>query len=222
MQIFILARLGGVYRALQSPARARAAHDEALALAAAPGLRWWFAEMVAAELCADDTLTEDWTAAAPYARQALAAADGALPFAGLLAGDAIAALAYSGALTEAADHAARFAAHTGANPRFQLAYERGMAAVAATRGDAAGALAHLQAALDLAQRLGLPGEEWRVAARMAALQEATGAPAAAADGYARAAACLRTLAGTIEAPHEQAAFLAAPPVRAVLARHIVP
>jgi hypothetical protein len=52
---------------------------------------------------------------------------------------------------------------------------------------------------------------------MAALQEATGAPAAAAANYARAAARLRTLAGTIEAPAEQAAFLAAPPVRAVLA-----
>jgi hypothetical protein len=216
MQIFSLARLGGVYRALQSPARARAAHDEALALAAAPGLRWWFAEMIAAELCADYALAEDWTHAAGYGRQALAAG-GALPFVGLLAGDAIAALAYSGAHGEAADHAARFAARAGANPRYRLAYARGMGALAAVRGDAAGALAHLQAALDLAQRLGLSGEEWRVAARMAALQEATGAPAAAAANYARAAARLRALAGTIEAPAEQAAFLAAPPVRAVLA-----
>jgi hypothetical protein len=217
MQIFILARLGGVYRALQTPARARAAHDEALALAAAPGLRWWFAEMVAAELCADYALTGDWTSATGYARQALAAGGGALPFMGLLAGDTIAALAYSGALAEAADHAARFAAHAGANPRYRLAYERGMGAVAAARGDEAGALAHLQAALDLAQRLGLPGEEWRVAARMAALQEATGATAAAAASYARASARLRTLAGAIETPAEQAAFLAAPLVRTVLA-----
>jgi hypothetical protein len=217
MQIFILARLGGVYRALQAPARARVAHEEALALAATPGLRWWFAEMVAAELCSDYALTEDWTPAAGYARRALAAADGALPFVGLLAGDAIAALAHSGARADAADHAARFAARAGANPRYQLAYERGMGAVAEANGDAAGAVTHLQAALDLARRLGLPGEEWRVGARVAALQEATGATAVAAAGYTRAAALLRTLAGAIAAPDEQATFLAAPLVRAVLA-----
>ncbi len=84
-------------------------------------------------------------------------------------------------------------------------------------GDAAQAIVYLQAALALAQEMGLPGEAWPILGALGALYEEQGDRAQARQAYQEAAAIILRLAETIDEADLRARFLAAGPVRAVLA-----
>ncbi|HUS16238.1 MAG TPA: hypothetical protein VM536_14665, partial [Chloroflexia bacterium] len=129
MLVFSLARLGAAQRAAGSLDAAITTHEEALALCADPGMRWWFAEMIAAELCADYVRRGDWPAAAGYAERALAGNDGTLPFIALLFPELVKALARSGAVAHAAAVTRAFGQRARDNPRYHRAYKAARAEV---------------------------------------------------------------------------------------------
>jgi hypothetical protein len=208
MLIFILARLGAARRAVFDLPAARALHQEAAALAEGPGLRWWFREMVAAELCADHAAAGDWAAAAAQAETALAARDGALPFVALIAAPAIEALARAGAVADAETRLARFRAHVGESDRLRLSYYCAVAAVLRARADAHETRA-LEVTASLAAALDLPGQAWPTAARLATLYAAAGYAARARDSREQAARLIRELGDGVPDAADRARFLAA-------------
>jgi tetratricopeptide (TPR) repeat protein len=110
----------------------------------------------------------------------------------------------------------RLADLIGDNRRSQLPLLRSRAVLAQWDGDLAQAVDHLQAALALAQEMGLPGEEWPILAELGRLYAEQGDQAQARQAYQDAAAMIRRLAKTIDEAELRAGFLAARPVRSVL------
>lgn len=62
----------------------------------------------------------------------------------------------------------------GDNPRYQIPFRRAQALLAQHDGDLEAAAVHLQAALDQAEEIGLPGEQWSLLAALAHLAEERG------------------------------------------------
>jgi len=94
----------------------------------------------------------------------------------------------------------------------------GAVAVAEASGDTGRASEHLREAATLAEQLELPGERWAIAAALGELYEAHGHPEQARQAFARAAATVQALASELADEEMRATFLAAEPVRRVLAR----
>lgn len=83
-------------------------------------------------------------------------------------------------------------------------------------GDTDQVMTQLQAALALAQEIGLPGEEWPILGALGAMYADKGDPAKAQQSYKDSAAIILRLAETIDEEDLRACFLAAGPVRSVL------
>ena len=79
----------------------------------------------------------------------------------------------------------------------------------------------LQAALTLAQEIGLPGEAWPILGELGRLYGEQGETVQASAAYREAAALIGQLAETIDEQALAAGFLAAEPVRFVLERNEV-
>ncbi|HCB48202.1 MAG TPA: hypothetical protein DEP47_01445 [Chloroflexi bacterium] len=77
-------------------------------------------------------------------------------------------------------------------------------------------MTQLQAALALAQEIGLPGEEWPILGALGALYADGGDQAQAQMSYKDSAAIILRLAETIDEEDFRAGFLAAGPVRSIL------
>ena len=195
--IFTLARLGGVYRSLLSLETALQVHREALEISETPGLRWWFAEMVAAELCADYCMAGDWSTAYPYARRALSARGRYAAFVALLFPYAIEALVRNGDTGAASDHLQHFSEQANANPRLLLAEHRARASIARGRGEWNDAILALENAATIATELGLQGEEWQIRAEQAQLYASQGKHELADETNRQRHKIARTLVGKI-------------------------
>ena len=93
---------------------------------------------------------------------------------------------------------ARLGAAVGDNRRYRLILLRSQAVLAEWDGDVAQALGHLQAALALAQAMGLPGEAWPILGELGRLYGEQGETEQATAAYREAAAIIRQLAETID------------------------
>jgi hypothetical protein len=106
----------------------------------------------------------------------------------------------------------------GNNKRYRLPLLRSQAVLAQWDGDSAQAITHLEAALDLAQEMELPGEAWPILGELGKLYGEQGKEVKAREAYAEATVIIRRLAETIDEADLRAGFLAAGPVRSTLKR----
>jgi tetratricopeptide (TPR) repeat protein len=97
----------------------------------------------------------------------------------------------------------------GSDRRYWLVYHRMQAVLVRWNGWAAQAVTHLAQALQLAQEMGLPGEEWEIAAELAAAYRRGGALAETEKALERARAVIASLAARIEDQRLRERFQAA-------------
>lgn len=209
MLIFTLARLGGIYRALLSLEAALEVHHEALVISETPGLHWWFAEMVAAELCADYCMTGDLVSAYPHARRALSARSGTIPFVALLFPYAIETLVNNGDMEGGAGYLENFRVQSGTNPRLKLSRLRASASLAQARGQSDEVVDALREASALAKQIPLPGEEWQIETQLAEVHHIRGERDMAQAAYTRAREITAILADRITDAELRARFITA-------------
>ncbi len=170
-----------------------------------------------AELCAVYAITGDWDQAHGYARQRLQLRkDEALLPLGLCGWYETEALLRGGDDALARAEVERLDELVSDNRRYRLPLLRSQAALAQWNGDLDRAISHLQAALVLAQQIGLPGEEWPILDELGKLYRVQGEQTKAKQAYREAAVIIHHLAETIDEDDLRVGFLAAGPVRSVL------
>jgi tetratricopeptide (TPR) repeat protein len=113
----------------------------------------------------------------------------------------------------------RLARIVGNNRRYRLILLRSQAVLAQWDGDVDQAIAHLQAALALAQEIGLPGEAWPILAELARLYAEQGEDGKAKQAYGEAAIIIQQLAETVDEDGLRVGYLTAIPVCSVLERN---
>ena len=211
-----LTQLGGVYREMQAFHAAREVDLEALKLNEAIVSQPYTA-LVTTVLCADYSLTGEWTDAHRYARQA-STVEGynVLSYAGIPQWFVTEALLRGGDVTLAQEHLGRLGTRNGDGRRGRIQYLQAYAGLARWEGHREQALSSLEEARVLAEEIGLPGELWHVQAALGELYQSRGEQMPAAQACAQAATIVEELAGKIEDEALRTNFLAAPQVRRVL------
>ncbi len=208
--LFLLSHvvLGTIYRSLLKYDDACTTHLAALQVTAHMVPR--YIEMVAAELCADYAMTEEWEAAYHYAQQALTFRDYTFaPQAGLPRSYEIEALLRGGSQQAALDDMERFKEQIGESQRFQISYLRCLAVVAHRRGNLEQEIAHLTEASLLSERVGLPGEQWLILAALRNVYQVSGSEANAKLADTRAREIISLLASRIDDVDLRGDFLSA-------------
>jgi DNA-binding SARP family transcriptional activator len=168
--------------------------------AAAPGMRIWKRLLSASRWCAHYALVGDWAAAANAAREAQALRDTMLSpltwfdFARYCETEA---LLRAGDRPQAQADVQRLRASLGANRRYRLMYLRMQALLDHDAGEHAAAIAQLVEAVQLANEMGLPGEEWQIAAALTVHYADIGATEHAQEARARAMEGVETLSARI-------------------------
>ena len=150
----------------------------------------------APEFCALYAAMGDWEQAYAYARQVTHPShedEPLLPF-NLTGWYETQALLRGGEDAAARAGIARLGAAVGANRRYRLILLRSQAVLAEWDGAVAQALGHLQAALALAQAMGLPGEAWPILGELGRLYGEQGETEQAPTAYREAATIIRQLA----------------------------
>ena len=177
------------------------------------GLRDW----TPSEFCSISALANEWGQAYEYAKQVLQLrGDHRLLPVGFSGWYETEALLRGGDAELARAEVEKLAGIVGDNKRYRLALLRSKAVLAQWDGDREQAITHLQAALALAQEIGLPGETWSILGALGGLYAGLGEQAQARQAYKASAAIILQLAETIDEEDFQAGFLAAEPVRAIL------
>ncbi len=180
------------------------------------GMIGW-TDLAPAELCALHAIAGDWGQATSYARQAMhSRGDEPLLPVGLTGWYETEALLRGGDCDLARAEVERLSKIVGNNQRYRLPLLRSQAVLAQWDGDTDQVMTQLQAALALAQEIGLPGEEWPILGALGAMYADKGDPAKAQQSYKDSAAIILRLAETIDEEDLRACFLAAGPVRSVL------
>lgn len=174
-------------------------------------------DWISAELCAIYALRGDWEQAHAHARQTVTLrSEASLPPMDLIFYYETEALLRGGDGDLARRELERIADLIGDNRRSQLPLLRSRAVLAQWDGDLDRATVHLQAALALAQQIGLPGEEWPILGALGGLYVEQGEAAQAQQASQEAAIIIHRLAETIDEAELRAGFLTAGPVRFVL------
>lgn len=172
-----------------------------------------------AEVCATHALAGNWREAHGVARQRLQArGDEALLSMGLTGWYETEALLRGGDGDLARAEVQQLGELVGNNKRYRLILLRSQAVLAQWDGEVAQAIDHLQAALNLAQEIGLPGEAWPILRELGGLNAEQGAVAPAREAYQQAARVIHELAETIGDMALRGGFLAAQLVRQTLER----
>jgi tetratricopeptide (TPR) repeat protein len=161
-----------------------------------------------ARLCAACVLTGDWASAHAYALHATEART-ALQLADLTYYDLTAALLRGGDATLARAGVCRFGEDIGANRRLRIPYLRAWATLAQWDGATEQAIRALEEAQALAAQIGLPGEQWQLAALLAQAYHELGQIDQVDRARAQAEATLRALAEGLTDPALRASFLGA-------------
>jgi DNA-binding SARP family transcriptional activator len=170
-----------------------------------------------AELCAVYAITGDWDRAHGYARQRVQRRrDETLLPLSLSGWSEIEALLRGGDDALARAEVERLAELVSDNRRYRLPLLRSQAVLAQWDGDLDQAISHLQAALTLAQEIGLSGEAWPIWGALGGLYAERGDSAKAQQAYHQSAAIILRLAETIDEEDLRAGFLAAEQVRSIL------
>jgi hypothetical protein len=161
-----------------------------------------------ARLCAACVLTGDWASAHAYALHATEART-ALQLADLTYYAVTAALLRGGNAVLARAGVCRFGEDIGANRRLRIPYLRARATLAQWDGATAQATRALEEAQALAAQIGLPGEQWQLAALLAQAYDELGQIGQADRARAQAEATLRVLGEGLPDPTLRTSFLAA-------------
>ncbi len=216
MVLFTLSTWGTVQRTVMALESARETLLEVLAESNEKGLTA-YVDWVLAELCALHALAGDWDQAHVYARQTLQSRmdESLLPMA-LTGWYEIEALLRGGDNDLARAEVERLGKIVGDNKRYRLPLLRSLAVLAQWDGDLDQAITHLQAAVALAQEIGLPGEEWFILSTLGILYADQGDQTKAQQTRKASADIILCLAETIDEEDLRAGFLAAKPVRAIL------
>ena len=172
----------------------------------------------APELCALFAAAGDWEQAAIYVRQVshpMHEDEPLLPF-NLTGWHETEALLRAGDGAAARAGVARLEKAVGTNRRYRLILLRAQAVLAQWDGDEVQAIGHLQAALALAQEIGLPGEAWPILGELGRFYAAQGEAVAARAAYAEAAVIIQRLAATIGEEELRLRYWTAVPVQYIL------
>lgn len=102
---------------------------------------------------------------------------------------------------------ARLEEAVGQSPRYQIVVERSKASIDRWRNDHEGAIAHFEAALRLAEKLSLPGEQWPVLCELAELEEKQGNREGAVAHRRQAREIVERIAGQFDDPDVREEFL---------------
>jgi tetratricopeptide (TPR) repeat protein len=174
-------------------------------------------DWVLSELCAVHAVAGEWEQAVSYAKQRLQSReDKSLLSMGLTGWYEIEALLRCGDSDLAQVEVRQMSEFVGENRRYQLLLLRSQAVLAQWDGDVAQAITHLQAALALAQEMGLPGEAWPILGELGRLYAELGEEAKARDACGEAGAIIWRLAETIDDEGLREGFVTAVSVRSVL------
>lgn len=169
-----------------------------------------FTDWALAELCALHALAGDWDQAHVYARRTLESReDETLMPLGLTGWYETEALLRGGDGDLARAEVERQGKIVGDNKRFRLPWLRSVAVLAQWDGDPSQAITQLQAAVALAQKIGLPGDEWSILGALAGLYAGQGDQAEAQRAWTTAADIIRGLADSIEEKEVRSGFLEA-------------
>ena len=214
----LMARLafGTVQRTIMARDAAEKTLTEVLADFIEQGLNA-FPDWAPAELCALYASFGEWEQAGSYARKVLQARrDETLLPMGFTGWYETEALLRGGDGDLARAEVERLAGIVGNNRRYRLILLRSQAVLAQWDGDLGQATTHLQAALALAQEMGLPGEAWLIVGELGRLYGEQGERVQAREAYREAAKIVHHLAETIDEEALRGGFLAAAPVRTIL------
>jgi predicted ATPase len=174
-------------------------------------------EQALTELCAAYALSGDWGRAFALSQQRLQAMkDNSLAPASLYGWYETEALLRGGAEDLARTEIERVSGIIGENRRFQLPLRRSRAVLAEWDGDVAQAINHLQAALALAQKIGLPGEAWPILGELGRLYGELGEKEKAREAYGEAGVIVQRLVETIDAEGVREGFVTAVSAKEVL------
>jgi tetratricopeptide (TPR) repeat protein len=189
------------HHALFQLAEAREPLERAVAFA--PGKPIWERVLPATRRCTQHALAGEWLAAAAAARAAQEVREtmpSPLTWFDFARYYETEALLRAGDRTRAQVDVRRLGAHLGANRRYRLVYLRMQALLDRDAGDHTAAIAHLLEALDLARQMGLPGEEWQIAAELAASYAGVDDTKHVAEARRRAEGVIASLAARISDP----------------------
>ena len=206
-----LDRLGQAHEALLNLEEARAAYEERLGHQYGP----WSS----ARLCVVAALSENWEEAYAHAKRANEAdffVNNQLLSIHLHY--EVEALLQGGDELLAREEVRGFAERAQTNERNRIAYLCSLAIVGEWDGDPERATVQMQEAEKLAEKLGLPGELWRIRAALGVLYERREEIGEARAAFSRAAQTLRTLAQWIGDEELREEFLSAVLVRRVIER----
>ena len=214
---FAILTWGSVQRTVMAFESAQKTLLEGLGIGVPQGLIGW-ADWAQAELCAVHSLAGDWEQAYNHAQQTLKACEDQsfLPR-GLSYWYVIEALLRGGDEDLARAEVERLSKLVGNNKRFHLILLRSQAVLAQWDGDLDQAISHLQAALALAQEIGLPGEEWPILGELGRLYAARGEEGQAQQAYQEAGTIIYRLAETIDEDDLRVGFITAVPGQSILA-----
>lgn len=164
---------GMCHRALCDFQQALADHlraEELLHELGSPGMT----RVLSAHLCADYASLGRWEKAYEQAQIAMQTKDFAWYYAGFHYWSVTEALLRGAGETTAQGDVVRLEEAVGHSPRYRIVVERSKAALDRWRNDYEGAVAHFEAALRVAEKLSLPGEQWAVLCELAELEEKQG------------------------------------------------
>ena len=213
--VIALTASGNVSRAMLALEAAHAAHSEALALSKTPGLQA-FGERMAGELCADCALAGQWQEACTHAFKALAVRDYSIMYGGLARCYEVEALLRGGKSEQAREEVRLFGELTHNKRRYRIPYLRALAVLARWDQEIDQAIAHLEAACDLARQLDLPGELWQMLAALGELYQLSTNAHQAREACAEASQIIQSLADRMGNEQQRTTFLSAQQVRVVL------
>ncbi|MEJ2709218.1 MAG: AAA family ATPase [Anaerolineales bacterium] len=176
------------------------------------GFRGW----ILSELCASYALSGDWDQAYVYARELLAFREDRLPPMGLSGWYETEALLRGGDGDMARAEVERLTGFVEKNRRQCLPWLRSQAVIAQWDGDIDRAIVRLKAARDLAQEIGLPGEEWPILDALGTLYASQGNQDQAQRTRITSANILQRLAESIDEDEMRKSFLKSQVVHRIL------
>ena len=215
MLVLSLIELGNVSRAMLALEDAHAAHSEALTRCENSILQP-FVKRTVGELCADRALAGQWQEACTHALKAFAVRDHSIMYGGLVRCYVVEALLRGGKIEQAREEVRRFGELTHNKWRYRIPYLRAQALLARWDQEIDQAIAHLEAACNLARQLDLPGELWQMLAALGELYQLSTNAHQAWKACAEAARIIQSLADRMGNEQQRTTFLSAQQVRAVL------
>ncbi len=209
--------LGTVYRALRQLDDACAIHLEIMQIVGSTQPR--YTELIASELCADYALAGDWDTAYRYALQALTLRDYTFaPGAGLPRPYETEALLRGGKVQEVSEDLARLEKQIDYGARLHVTYLRSMAVVARWENQPEQETVYLEEAASVAERIGLPEEQWSIWAELGDSYRLMRNKTSAESSYARARDVIGTIAARLRDTELRDQFLLSGSVARIIRR----